>query len=59
MFVLGDLFCVFCFCSLGLICYISLQVTDILYYHEDLINDFLRFFEKNDPIASASLLLEL
>ncbi|CAL9216016.1 unnamed protein product [Arabidopsis halleri] len=35
------------------------EVTDILYYHEDLINDFLRFFEKNDPIASASLLLEL
>ncbi|KAG7598150.1 Paired amphipathic helix [Arabidopsis suecica] len=34
------------------------EVIDVLFYHEDLIEDFLRFFEKK-PVASASLLLQL
>ncbi|CAL9216135.1 unnamed protein product [Arabidopsis halleri] len=33
-------------------------VTDVLFYHEDLIEDFLRFFKKK-PVASVSLLLQL
>ncbi|AEE30496.1 putative transcription regulator Others family [Arabidopsis thaliana] len=34
------------------------EVIDVLFYHEDLIEDFLRFFTKN-PVSTASLLLQL
>ncbi|EFH69592.1 hypothetical protein ARALYDRAFT_313265 [Arabidopsis lyrata subsp. lyrata] len=34
------------------------EVIDVLFYHEDLIEDFLKFLKKK-PVASASLLLQL
>lgn len=66
MFVLGGLFCVlvfffffFWFSLFDLVRNnIILQVIDVLFYHEDLIEDFLRFFTKN-PVSTASLLLQL
>lgn len=65
MFVLGGLFCVlvgfffFWFSLFDLVINnIILQVIDVLFYHEDLIEDFLRFFTKN-PVSTASLLLQL
>ncbi|KAL1218967.1 Paired amphipathic helix protein Sin3-like 3 [Cardamine amara subsp. amara] len=35
------------------------EVINILYYHEDLINEFSRLFTKSDPVATSSLLLQV